>query len=363
MSDVRIDSLKVSAFTIPTETPESDGTLEWNSTTIVVVELAAGGATGLGYTYSDSATAHLINRKLGPLLVGSDPLDIESLWLNLRVQTRNLGWSGIVATSVSAIDTALLDLKSKLLRVPLCKLLGAVRPDVPIYGSGGFTSYSLNQLEEQLHGWSAAGMRWVKMKIGRGAATDPSRVCAARKAIGSDTGLFVDANGAYDLKEALHQGQLFSEFDIGWFEEPVTSDNLEGLHFLREKLPASIEVAAGEYGYDLAHFHDLLRAGAVDVLQADVTRCGGITGFMKVSALAEAYKIPISSHCAPTLHLHPACSVPNFRHAEYFYDHCLIEAKLFDGVPAPMNGTLQPDLSRPGFGIELKRKDAEKFSF
>jgi L-alanine-DL-glutamate epimerase-like enolase superfamily enzyme len=239
MSDVRIDSLKVSAFTIPTETPESDGTLEWNSTTIVVVELAAGGATGLGYTYSDSATAHLINRKLGPLLVGSDPLDIESLWLNLRVQTRNLGW----------------------------------------------------------------------------------------------------------------------------FEEPVTSDNLEGLHFLREKLPASIEVAAGEYGYDLAHFHDLLRAGAVDVLQADVTRCRGITGFMKVSALAEAYKIPISSHCAPTLHLHPACSVPNFRHAEYFYDHCLIEAKLFDGVPAPMNGTLQPDLSRPGFGIELKRKDAEKFSF
>jgi L-alanine-DL-glutamate epimerase-like enolase superfamily enzyme len=289
-------------------------------------------------------------------------MDIESLWLNLRVQTRNLGWSGIVATAVSAIDTALWDLKSKLLRVPLCKLLGTTRTEVPIYGSGGFTSYSLKQLEEQLHGWSAAGMRWVKMKIGRDPAADPSRVRAARKAVGSETGLFVDANGAYDRKQALHLAQLFSEFDVGWFEEPVSSQDLKGLGSLRERLPARMEIAAGEYGYDLAHFLGLLQAGAVDVLQVDVTRCGGITRFTKVSVLAEAYKIPISSHCAPALHLHPACYVKSFRHAEYFYDHFLIERKLFDGVPAPLNGTLRPDLSRPGLGIEFKRKDAENLA-
>jgi L-alanine-DL-glutamate epimerase-like enolase superfamily enzyme len=362
MSDLRIDRLTVSAFTIPTETPESDGTLEWNSTTIVVVELGAGETVGVGYTYSDSAAAHLIDHKLRPLLIGCDPFDIESLWLNLRIQTRNLGWSGLVATAVSAIDTALWDLKSKLLQVPVCKLLGAIRTEVPLYGSGGFTSYSLKQLEEQLHGWSAAGMRWVKMKIGPDAAADPGRVRLARRAIGSETGLFVDANGAYDPKQALHLGQLFSEFDISWFEEPVSSENLEGLRFLRERLPASIEIAAGEYGYDLAHFLGLLQAGAVDVLQVDVTRCGGITGFMNVSALAEAYKIPISSHCAPTLHLHPACCVKSFRHAEYSYDHFLIEKKLFDGVPGPLNGALHPDLSRPGLGIEFKRKEAEKIS-
>ena len=362
MSDIRLDSLKVSAFRIPTETPESDGTLEWNSTTIIVVELAAGGACGLGYTYSDSAAAQLIDQKLRPLVVGRDPLDIESLWLSLRVETRNLGWPGIVATAISAIDTALWDLKGKLLRMPLCKLLGAVRTEIPIYGSGGFTSYSLSQLTEQLRGWSAAGMRWVKMKIGRDAAADLSRARAVREAIGSETGLFVDANGAYDLKQALHQGRLLVEFGVSWFEEPVSSQDLEGLHFLRERLPAMMEVAAGEYGYELANFHGLLGAGAVDVLQADITRCGGITGFLKVSALAEAYRIPLSSHCAPALHLHPACSVPRFRHAEYFYDHVRIEEKLFDGVALPVNGTLRPDLSHPGLGIELKHKDAERFS-
>ena len=362
MSGLLVDRIEASAFTIPTRTPESDGTLEWNRTTIIVVELTAGDATGVGYTYSDSVVAELINQRLSPFLVGRDPLDIERLWLNLQVQTRNLGWSGIVATAVSAIDTALWDLKAKLLGLPLCKLLGATREEVPVYGSGGFTSYSTSELVEQLQNWSATGMRWVKMKIGRDAKADLARVSAARKAIGPETGLFVDANGAYERKQALRQAQYFSELEVNWFEEPVTSDNIDGLHFLRENLPANIEIAAGEYGYDLPTFHRLLRGEAVDVLQADVTRCGGVTGFLKVAALSEAYQVPLSSHCAPTLHLHPACSVANFRHAEYFYDHARIESMLFDGSSHPVSGALRPDLSRSGLGIEFKRQDAKPFS-
>ena len=361
ISEYLVDQIEASAFTIPTKTPESDGTLEWDRTTIIVVELKAGDTTGLGYTYSDSVVAELINQRLRQFLVGRDPLDIEKLWLGLRVQTRNLGWSGIVATAVSAIDTALWDLKAKLLGVPLCKLLGAIREEVPIYGSGGFTSYSTSELVEQLQNLSAAGMRWVKMKIGRDAKADLARVSAAKKAIGPETGLFVDANGAYDRKQALRQGKLFSELNVNWFEEPVTSNDIEGLRFLRDNLPANIEIAAGEYGYDLPTFYCLLKGRAVDVLQADVTRCGGLTSFLKVAALCEAYQVALSSHCAPTLHLHPACSVPNFRHAEYFYDHARIEAMLFDGSSYPLHGTLRPDLSRPGLGIEFKRQDAEPF--
>ena len=348
-------------FTVPTDRPESDGTLEWTSTTIVIAEVKAGRVTGLGYTYGSKAIATFIHDLLFPLLRGRDAMDVTASWVTMTRAIRNQGRSGIASMAVAAVDAALWDLKAHLLDLPLVKLLGAVRDQVPVYGSGGFTSYSVDRLQRQLAGWVNRGVRAVKMKVGRVPSEDDHRVRMARQTIGTEAELFVDANGAYSAREALAHAAAFGEAGVTWFEEPVSSDDLDGLRFVRERVPAGMDVAAGEYGYDLYDFRRLAEAGAVDVLQADATRCAGITGFLQAGTLCEAYNLPLSSHTASALHVHPCCAVPRLRHVEHFYDHERIERMLFDGVPALVDGRLRPDLSRPGFGLELKRADAARY--
>jgi L-alanine-DL-glutamate epimerase-like enolase superfamily enzyme len=359
---VRINEIEVSTYRIPTDYPESDGTLQWDSTTLVLVKATGGDRTGLGYTYADSATADLIREKLAKIVKGKDAMDIPGCWIDMVRHIRNLGRPGISSMAISAVDFALWDLKAQILNLPMAKLLGEVRQAVPIYGSGGFTSYSNEQLQEQLGGWVEQGIPRVKMKIGRDREADVGRVRAAREAIGPTAALFVDANGAYSRKQALAQAERFTEFGVTWFEEPVSSDDLAGLRLIRNRAPAGLEIAAGEYGYDSWYFLRMLHAGAVDVLQADGTRCGGITGFMQAASLCEASHLPLSGHTAPLLHMHLGCAAIPVRHLEYFHDHVRIEHMLFDGVPEPVNGELRPDLSRPGLGIELKRADAERFA-
>jgi L-alanine-DL-glutamate epimerase-like enolase superfamily enzyme len=205
-------------------------------------------------------------------------------------------------------------------------------------------------------------IKMVKMKIGRAPSADFDRVRAAREAIGPNVELCVDANGAYSRKQALAQAEHFAELDVRWFEEPVSSDDLEGLRLLRDRAPAGMTIAAGEYGYDVYYFRRMLAAGAVDVLQADATRCGGLTGFLQAGALCEAFELPFSFHCAPAVHLAAACALPAFWVGEYFFDHARIENMLFDGVPQPIAGALRPDRSRPGCGLEFKRADATPFA-
>jgi L-alanine-DL-glutamate epimerase-like enolase superfamily enzyme len=361
-NSVPIERIETSIYRIPTDYPESDGTLEWNSTTLVLVRAVAGNHFGLGYTYADCATANLINDVLAKVVKGKDALDVPSCWINMVRRIRNLGRPGIASMAISAVDFAIWDLKAQVLGLPMVKLLGEVREAVPVYGSGGFTSYSDAQLRAQLGGWVEQGISRVKMKIGRDAQADIERVRTAREAIGPESQLFVDANGAYSRKQALAQAERFTEFDVTWFEEPVSSDDLSGLRLMRDRCPAGMDIAAGEYGYDAWYFRSMLQAEAVDVLQADATRCGGITGFMQAASLCEAFHLPLSGHTAPLLHMHLGCSVIPVRHLEYFHDHVRIEHMFFDGVPEPVHGELCPDLSRPGLGLELKRADAERFA-
>jgi L-alanine-DL-glutamate epimerase-like enolase superfamily enzyme len=359
--EAAVAGLDVMAFKIPTDQPESDGTYAWDSTTLVVVEVSAGGRQGLGYSYADTATAHLIDDLLAELVRGNDAFDIAGAWGEMTRAIRNLGRPGISSMAIAAVDNALWDLKARLLDLPLVKLLGGAHESVPIYGSGGFTSYSIAKLQEQLSGWASEGITRVKMKIGTHPSADLERVRAARTAIGPDVELFVDANGAYSRKQALQFAERFAELDVRWFEEPVSSDDLDGLRLLRERAPAGMEIAAGEYGYDSWYFRRMLEADAVDVLQADATRCAGITGFLQAAALCQARSMQLSAHCAPALHAHPCCAILPLRHLEYFHDHARIERMLFDGVLTPSDGALRPDLSRPGFGLELKRADAERY--
>lgn len=207
-SEAAIERIDVSAYKIPTDAPEADGTYAWTSTTLVVVEAAAGDTRGLGYTYADTATAHLIKDMLAGVVQGRNAMDVPGCWQAMVHAIRNLGRPGIASMAISAVDVALWDLKARLLDVALVTLLGAVRDAVPVYGSGGFTSYSIDRLQAQLGGWVEQGISRVKMKIGAHPADDLGRVRAARTAIGPDAALYVDANGAYSRKQALAQAEL-----------------------------------------------------------------------------------------------------------------------------------------------------------
>ena len=357
-----IQSGTATAFTIPTDAPEADGTFAWQQTTMVVVTVKAGGAEGIGYTYTHATAAPLARDLLKHAVTGSSVFDLGAIFDRMRYFQRNYGREGIGATALSAIDVALWDLKAKLLCQPLITLLGQVREGAPVYGSGGFTSYSDAQLSDQFSKWVAQGISRVKMKVGSDPSNDLARVRRARETIGQNVELFVDANGAYSRKQALRFAEQFAaEYNVLWFEEPVSSDDLAGLHLVRERSPAGMDIAAGEYGWTAMYFKRMLVAEAVDVIQADATRCGGITGFMRAAALADVHPLPLSAHCAPSVHVQLACAAPSLRHLEYFHDHIRIEEMLFDGFCAAKDGMMKPDLARPGLGLVLKHQDAEKY--
>jgi len=362
LHDATINTITARAYKVPTSAPEADGTLRWRSTTLVVVEAKAEGVSGLGYTYSAASAAHLIEDTLAPLLVGDNALATSRLWDRMVGSVRNVGRPGIAASAIAAVDVALWDLKSRLLDLPLTALLGARRDAVAIYASAGFTSVEREQLRDRLARLvGELGCGWVKMKVGMDPENDAARVREAAEAIGK-ADLMVDANGAYERKFALMQAERFADSGVAWFEEPVSSDDLEGLRLLRDRFPAPMELAAGEYAYEPFYVLRMLKAEAVDVMQLDATRLSGFTGFLKCAEIADAHHIPISAHTAPALHLPVCCAAPRLRHIEWFHDHARIEAMLFDGAPKPSAGVIAPDQTRPGHGLEFKHTDAERYA-
>ncbi|MFC9910073.1 enolase C-terminal domain-like protein [Streptomyces sp. NPDC127197] len=353
----------VSVYTVPTDAPEADGTLDWDTTTVVLTEVTAGEATGTGWTYGPPAVGDFLRDQLAPLVEGRTALDIPATHHAMVRSVRNAGRPGIAACAISALDIALWDLKARLLELPLARLLGTVRERVPVYGSGGFTTYHDTHLAAQLNGWvHGQHIPRVKMKIGesrgRAVARDVARVRTARHVIGEQAELYVDANGAYTRKQAVRVGHALAEHGVGWFEEPVPSDDLTGLRLVRDALVC--DIAAGEYGYDLPYFASMITAGAVDCLQIDATRCGGITEFLRAAALAQAHGLEVSAHCAPHAHAAVAAAIPNLRHIEWFHDHVRIESMFFTGALDPTGGTVRPTAGT-GHGLTLRTDDVEEY--
>lgn len=362
MERTPIEKVTARAFRFPTETPQEDGTLAWDSTTMVVVWLHAGAEIGMGYTYGHEAIREMVAGDLATAINQLDAMDVPAAWEAMVAALRNNGRPGLSAMAVSAVDVALWDLKGKLVGLPLMDLLGRAHKQVPVYGSGGFTNYSDAELEKQLEGWCAEGIRAVKIKVGRNDRRDLQRAELARRVIGAQRALMADANGAYTPPRGLRMIQdLQRSSGVCYMEEPLSSDALEQLALLRQQRPGGMEIAAGEYGYTPDYFRRMVQAGAVDVLQADVTRCGGITGIQKASAVSQVFFTPLSAHCAPAISTVACAALSPTIHMEYFHDHVRLEKAAFDGFPALEDGALIPPAEAPGHGFAFKDADMARY--
>jgi L-alanine-DL-glutamate epimerase-like enolase superfamily enzyme len=360
MTAAVIADVEVGVYRFPTDSPEADGTLQWDATTAITVTLHAGGTTGLGWTYGSPAVATVVSSHLAGVVQGRAPGDIAGGWEAMHRACRNFGTRGSVGQAISAVDMAWWDLAARLMDAPLTRLLGSCRSSVPVYGSGGFTTFSDEQLAEQVAGWAAAGCGGMKIKIGESWGTrvsrDLARVRRLRELAGDDVELMVDANGGYTVGQARRVGSELDELGVVWFEEPVSSDDLAGLAGLRTALRC--DVTAGEYASDVFEARQLLPV--VDCLQLDVTRCGGYTGWRAGAALAAAANVQVSAHCAPALSAYACAAVPNARHIEWFADHAALEPLLVDGVPQVRDGAIQLDENVIGHGMSIAAS-AEKY--
>jgi L-alanine-DL-glutamate epimerase-like enolase superfamily enzyme len=354
-----VTSVRAGVYRFPTPAPEADGTFCWDATTAVTVQVDAGGRTGLGWTYSSPAAAALVSGELAGVLTGRDAFDVPGAWAAMHRAGRNLGTRGLFAQGLSAVDVALWDLKARLLEVPLADLFGRLGDRVPVYGSGGFTTFDDDQLADQVRGWAAAGCTAMKIKIGESWGTrvdrDLARVHRLRALAGDGVELMVDANGGYTPGQARRIGTALDQLGVVWFEEPVSSDDVEALRLLRGVL--GCDVAAGEYVADEREAARL--TPVVDCLQLDVTRCGGYTGWLRCAALAAAAGLQVSGHCAPSLHAPVAASLPHLRHVEWFADHARLEPLLVDGAPEVVDGALVLS-DTPGHGMRI-RDGAERW--
>lgn len=358
-----VERVDARAYRVPTPAPEADGTLAWDATTIVVVHVEAGPVRGLGWTYADAACVPLIERMLAGAVAGIPLIDVPAAWTAMQRAIRNLGRPGLVSCALSAVDIALWDAAARWLDLPVSRILGRVHETVDVYGSGGFTTLDDEELTAQLGHWvHQLGIPRVKIKVGeswgREIGRDLDRIALARTAVGRDTALYVDANGAYSIGQAARLVEPLRKAGVTWFEEPVSSDDLAGLAQLRST--GGPDITAGEYGYDLPYFARMLPV--VDCLQIDVTRCGGYTEWQRATALAAAANRDVSAHCAPNLSAHAGVATPNFRHIEWFADHDRVESLLFDGCLDPAGGTVSPSMSASGHGLTFRSDPAAEYA-
>ena len=266
--------------------------------------------------------------------------------------------------AASAIDIGLWDLKAKALGLPLYRLLGAFTDTVPIYGSGGWTDFSEQELVAEMTGHVEQGIKAVKMKIGKDMGKsereDIERVAAVRKAVGDDVALYVDVNSGYYAKQAIYMCKEFEQYQVGWIEEPVLADDLTGLAEIRRAV--SIPVATGEEEYTKQGFKELISGGAVDIVQPDVQRIGGVTEWMKVARLAEAFGLPMAPHAAQLVHLHVACAIPNLKAVEYMNHYLEADRLWYTEFPEPRDGMWSPYPDKPGLGLELDPYAVDRWS-
>jgi L-alanine-DL-glutamate epimerase-like enolase superfamily enzyme len=320
------------------------------------------GYEGLGV--GQTVARDIVQGVLRPLLIGQDPLCIEKLWDDMFWRVRGFGRKGVAFCAISAVDIALWDLKAKLFGVPLYRLIGPYTDRVPIYGSGGWTSFTEAELVREQTGYVERGIPRVKMKVakdfGHAEREDVRRLAAVRKAVGDDVEIYVDANNGYYAKQAIAMARRLAEYDVKWFEEPVLADDIAGLAAIARAI--DIPVATGEHEYTRYGFKELIAQGGADIVQPDVGRVGGVSEWLKVAHLAQAFNLPVAPHAVQLVHLHLACCTPNLKVVEYLGVSEESDRVWYTEFPEPRDGYWSPYPDRPGLGLELDPDAVLKFS-
>lgn len=281
----------------------------------------ADGAVGVGYSYTigtgGSSVIRLLDDYLAPMLIGRDAEDIERIWRDLMYRVHATTVGALTSIALAAIDTALWDLRAQRARLPLHQLAGGAKKDIPLYSTeGGWLHLSQSQLVEESLKAREAGFGGAKIKVGKPhVAEDFARLQAVREAVGMNWDVMTDANQGLSLPEAIRRARCFEPLDIAWFEEPIHADDVQS----HQRLSASttIPIAVGESLYSLSQFKDYLQSEACSVVQVDVGRIGGITPWLKVANLAEAYNVPVCPHFLMEIHVALCCAVPNSRWLEF----------------------------------------------
>lgn len=280
----------------------------------------ADGAVGTGYSYTIGTGGHavmsLLERTLAPAIIGREADEIEAIWRDLLFLTHATTVGAITAIAMAAIDTALWDLQARRLNMPLHRLAGGAQREIALYTTeGGWLHLEQGALVDDALKAKAEGFGGAKLKVGRPLHEDVRRIVAVREAVGPGFEIFTDANQAFNIDQAIRRARAYEELDIGWLEEPLPADDISG--HVRLSQHTSIPIAVGESMYSISHFREYLQHHAASVIQVDVGRIGGITPWLKVAHMAEAFNVVVCPHFLMELHVSLCAAVPNARWVEY----------------------------------------------
>ena len=346
----RIERVEILMVDLKPKVKRTDAIQSFVSQETPIVRITADdGLEGVGYTYTIGTGGHsvveLLSRSLAPLLIGRDPDRVEEIWRALFFHTHATAVGAITSLALAAIDTALWDMRCRRSGRPLHVEAGGAQTSVPLYTTeGGWLHIDTDELVADALRAKEAGFGGSKIKVGRPPHEDVARLAAVREAVGGSFEIMVDGNQGAAVDEAIRRARVYEPFDLAWYEEPLPAEDLGG--HVRLSASTSLPVAVGESIYSVSHFREYLQREACSVVQVDVARIGGITPWLKVAHLAEAFNVAVCPHFLMELHVSLAAAVPNGRWVEYIPQ---LDALTTAGMHMD-NGRAVPS-SEPGLGI------------
>ena len=358
MNNIKIRDISVTLIETRIKGNFADSTRNVETIGFVVVDVATdAGLHGIGVTYHEvggEAIREFILHAVKPKLLGRSPFETEALYEENFHYMRGVGRKGLAFCAYSAVDIALWDIKGKALGMPLYRLLGGNNPQVEIYASGGWTSYTTEELVAEAKLMVSQGYKKIKLKVGvdggKNLAEDVRRVAAVREAIGPDIGFMLDANNVWRAATAIQFANRIREYDIEFFEEPVFADDIPGL--AEFKRGTDIPLATGEHEYTRYGIRDLILGNAVDIVQCDTTRIGGYTETLRAMAISQAWNKGFAPHGMEHIHMHLVAAAPNGLYLEKLFMFGELVDNVYLNAPKPVNGILTiPE--KPGLGLEL----------
>jgi L-alanine-DL-glutamate epimerase-like enolase superfamily enzyme len=362
---MKISRIQTQIVRLPADEPLAGGPTEPGATrNIVTLRIQTdAGVEGIGYTFFGAALTSALKQAvetLGALTVGEDPLRTEAITAKLRTASAGCGPGGILTLAISAIDIALWDIKGKALNLPLWQMIGGARERVPTYASGALMrNFPLDHLVKAGRKLVEKGFRQMKTQLALPGDTSPAievdRIRRMRESVGPDIDLMCDINQRWRVEQAIDIGKRIEDVHLYWLEDVTAHDDYPGL--ARVSAALDTPVAGGEYLYGPVPFRHMMEARSVDIIMIDLMRAGGVTGWLKIAGMAEAFNLPVVSHLVPEIHVHLIAAIPNGLTVEYMP----WTAGLFEEVPQPVKGELAVP-KKPGLGLKFDEAAIKRYA-